>query len=74
MKTGKATGPDEIKAEIYKCIMEDSELTNILTQQLNKVMHDGMIPNDWKNCKTILIEKKTKSKQIHSHGPNKHVL
>ena len=62
MKNGKATGPDEVKAEIYKCIMEDNELINILTQQLNKVMNDGIIPNDWKNSKTILIEKNRKPK------------
>ena len=64
MKNGKATGPDEVKAELYKCLIEDGNIITLLTDLLNDVLETGNIPDDWKESKTILIEKKSKPQAI----------
>ena len=62
MKTGKASGPDEVKVELYKCLCEDDDLVLMLKELLNEVLTTGIIPEEWKTSRTVLIEKKPKPK------------
>lgn len=62
MRNGKAAGPDEIKAEVYKCILDDNDLITMMAYLLNKTLEEGNVPNDWKQSKTIMVEKTKKPK------------
>ena len=60
MKNGKATGPDGLKIELYKCLSEDEEVLQTLTHTLNEILRHREVPEQWKRSKTIMIEKKVK--------------
>ena len=60
MKDGKAPGPDGVKAEVYKILLEDDDLIETISVSLNKCLETTNIPNNWKTSNTILIEKKNK--------------
>ena len=62
MKVGKAAGPDGVKIELYKCLCEDESIINNLKDLFNQVLVTGVIPEEWKTSKTVLIEKKSKPK------------
>ena len=58
MKRNKSPGPDNIKIEIYKAILEDNEIISALCISMNKVIETGQIPPEWKQSKTVLLKKK----------------
>ena len=58
MKNGKSPGPDGMKIEIYKTLLENKELLNYLVVALNNSLESGNIPDAWKISNTILIQKK----------------
>ena len=60
MRTNKAPGPDGIKAELYKVMLENRELVSILTISLNGILEETHIPDDWRVSNTVLIQKKRK--------------
>ena len=60
MKDGKSPGPDGIKVEVYKIILEDEDILNVITEAINKALETGNIPENWKFSNTILIQKKKK--------------
>ena len=60
MKDGKSPGPDVIKVEVYKIILEDEDILNVITEAINKALETGNIPENWKFSNTILIQKKKK--------------
>ena len=62
MKVGKAAGPDGVKIDLYKCLCEDESIINNLKDLFNQVLVTGVIPEEWKTSKTVLIEKKSKPK------------
>ena len=54
MRNGKATGPDDIPAEVWKLFGGRS----YLTQLFNKCIEEGRIPTDWRKSVTVPIYKK----------------
>ena len=62
MKAGKSPGPDSLKPEIYKYLVDSPEVVDSLTVSLNKIVCEGSVPAEWKRSKTILIPKTPKPK------------
>ena len=60
VKGKKKAGPNNMKPEIYKWIMDNRACLDIFTGCLNKVVREGRPPNQWKKSNTILIAKKDK--------------
>ena len=60
LKPGKAAGPDSLKPELYKYLVENPRVISTLAKIFNKILETGSIPDDWKTSKTILIEKEKK--------------
>ena len=60
LKKKKAPGPDGLKSELYKIMSESSIFVKQITENMNKIIKDSDIPNDWKKSNTILIPKKSK--------------
>lgn len=60
MKNRKSPGPDNIKIEIYKNLIENRYCCNKLLTSLNKTIQTNDIPKKWKYTITKLIEKKNK--------------
>ena len=56
----KAPGPDEIKIELYKTLIEDTTLLQEITRCLNNFIVGQEIPQEWMESNTILIQKKSK--------------
>ena len=56
MKRGKATGPDEISAEVLAAL--DSNNLNIITEICNDIYHTGFIPKDMRQSIFVPIPKK----------------
>ncbi|KAK3871346.1 hypothetical protein Pcinc_023496 [Petrolisthes cinctipes] len=47
MKNGKGVGPDQIPAEVWKSLGEEG--IRLLTEFLNMVMKEEIIPNEWRD-------------------------
>ena len=60
MSNRKAPGPDEIKIELYKTLIEDTTLLQEITRCLNNFIVGQEIPQEWMESNTILIQKKSK--------------
>ena len=60
MKGGKAPGPDGIKIEIYKELVENDICLQKLTSCLQEEYNRNQKPNSWKTSKTKMIPKTTK--------------
>ena len=60
MKHNKAPGPDEIKSEVYKAIIQEPIILTHIARAYNNTIETGMVPDQWNTSRTILIEKKKK--------------
>ena len=58
MKKNKAPGPDTLRIEIYKALIEEEEIISMMCILMNKVLETGQVPANWKTSKTVLLEKK----------------
>lgn len=59
-KKGKATGPDNIYAEVIKLVGDQEEKgLDLLTSLFNAIYKSGTIPSDWLKSTFIAIPKKT---------------
>ena len=58
MKNKKTPGPDNIKVEIYKNLIENKNCCSKLLKSLNDTIQKNTIPNNWRYSTTKLIEKK----------------
>ena len=56
-KVGKAPGPDGIKPEIIKLLLEEQNIISVMTSLLNQALRNGTVPDSWRVSNTILIEK-----------------
>ncbi len=55
MKNGKATGPDNIPVEVWKCLEEYG--TELLVKWFNDNTESGSMPDDWRNSTIVPIYK-----------------
>ena len=55
LKPGKAPGPDCIKSELYKYLVDDHDLIMLLTKIMNNILHEGTIPTEWRTSRTVLV-------------------
>jgi hypothetical protein len=55
MKNGKVTGPDDIPAEVWKIVGQESY--EYLASLFNKCLEDGQLPSDWRTSVTVPIWK-----------------
>jgi hypothetical protein len=60
IKTGKKEGPDGIRGEMLKCLVESAACTEAITEGFNNVNNAGIIPDSWKTSKTSMIPKNKK--------------
>ena len=58
MKKNKAPGPDTLRIEIYKALIEEEDIISMMCILMNKVLETGQVPANWKTSKTVLLEKK----------------
>lgn len=65
MKNNRASGPDEIPAEIIKLIEE--EQIGILVDLYNTIYNTGIIPKDWLVSTFVAIPKKSNAKECSDH-------
>lgn len=56
-KNIRALGPDQIPAKLLKLLRDDS--IEILTVFLNKIYHNGKIPEDWLKSLFVALPKKS---------------
>ena len=59
-KNGKAPGPNGLRPDLYTAMLRNDSCLSTLTMCLNKVLLEGVIPHDWRNSNTKLIQKKVK--------------
>ena len=52
MKTGKAVGPDDIPAEVWKCLGEIA--LKLLTKLYNRTMESERMSEEWRDSVLIL--------------------
>lgn len=64
-KNNKATGPDEIPAEIIKLITEDQ--IEILKDLYNTIYDTGIIPKEWLGSTFITLPKKTNARECSDY-------
>ena len=55
MKKGKATGPDEIPAEVWKCLGDEG--VDVLWDLLKKIHEQEKMPDEWRDSVVIPIYK-----------------
>ena len=65
MKNGKATGPDDIPAEILKAL--DEANTDIITSLCNTIYNNGLIPSEMKQSVFITLPKRPKTQNCAEH-------
>lgn len=65
MKTGKATGPDEIPIELIKLFDED--VIDILLDLFNNIYETGEIPKQWLLSTFVLIPKKPNPRECSDY-------
>ena len=68
IKNGKQPGPDMIKGEIYKAMIESEVCMRKMTEMYNRVLDEGVIGDGWKNSKTCMIPKVNRPEAKH-HRP-----
>ncbi|CAH2097703.1 unnamed protein product [Euphydryas editha] len=66
-KTEKAPGPDRITNELMKGTIKD--LSPILTEVFNEIIHTGNIPKQWAESHIILLYKKGSKDDIGNYRP-----
>jgi hypothetical protein len=60
LSNGKATGPDDIPAEIYQIIMKSEKIVAALAKEYNEFFaNETILPSSWN---------KTKMKFLHKNG------
>lgn len=57
IKNGKQPGPDRMKGEIYKAMMESEVCMRSMAETYNRVLDEGLIGDSWKNSRTCMIPK-----------------
>ena len=62
LRNGKASGPDQVKPELYKYLIENRQVMNHIMEILINIIDEEKIPKEWKESKTTLIQKKKKPK------------
>ncbi|XP_050424191.1 craniofacial development protein 2-like [Adelges cooleyi] len=65
LKQGKATGVDDIPAELLKNVGKDTEYK--LFEMIEKMYRDGNIPEDFAKSKIVLIPKKRNSTECKNY-------
>ena len=60
LKNNKATGPDNMRGELFKILADSKIFINAIKNCFDKTLTDGQTPQNWKNYKTVMLEKKTK--------------
>ena len=60
LKCRKAAGPDGIKPELYKALLNENELIEMITNSLNYEIAKTGKPSEWKLSRTKMLEKKKK--------------
>ena len=58
LRNKKAAGPDRLKSELYKSLINNKICIDTLTNCLNNELKRKDKPKAWKISKTILIKKK----------------
>lgn len=66
VKNKKAAGPDEIKPELYKAMLNSEICLSKLTECYNRVLEGSNIPGEWRTSRTVMIPKtnKPQAKQL----------
>lgn len=59
LKIGKQAGPNALKSELYKWMLDSNICIRSLTESLNNISVTGP-PAEWRGSKTVLIPKKNK--------------
>ena len=62
VKCGKAPGPDSMKPELFKYLLNNENLIVKLTHILNVIIETQIFPGEWKTSNTILVPKKSRPK------------
>lgn len=57
---GKTPGPDGLKPEFFKKMLESETVLDALSKGLSNTLTQGDVPDNWKKSKTTLIKKKSK--------------
>lgn len=60
IKNNKATGPDDMRGEIFKTLADSKISVNTTKTRFNNVLTRRTVPYKWKLSKTIMMERKTK--------------
>ena len=60
LKNKKAAGPDQLKPELYKSLLDSAKCMEVLVNCYNKVLEENTVPIEWKQTKTIMIPKNSK--------------
>ena len=68
LKEGKAAGLNKLKPEVYKELGKSDICRRIMTEDYNKILAGGGIPEGWKKTRTKLI-KKVKNPRPKDHRP-----
>ena len=58
LKLNRASGPDEIPGEIWKCLSKDEDALKILLAQMNLCWNQAQIPKIWRKSSVVSIFKK----------------
>ncbi|EYB98098.1 hypothetical protein Y032_0134g1852 [Ancylostoma ceylanicum] len=72
MKKGTAPAPDNIPADLLRA--GSTALHSVLTRHFNHYLRKGMIPDQWKESKTILLFKKRSAGRYCQLSPNQSTL
>ena len=57
IKNNKAAGNDNLKPELYKCLVNNDYCIKELTRCFNIMMNDKLLPEEWKSSITKMIPK-----------------
>ena len=60
MRNKKAAGPDGLKGELYKALAKSDVCMKKITDCLNNIIESEEVPEEWKQSRTVLLEKKRK--------------
>lgn len=60
----KAPGPDEITAQLLRAAVEANP--QLFLQEINSLWEDMMFPTNWKNARSVLIEKPRKTQDTET--------
>ena len=68
LKEGKAAGRSKLKPELYKELGKSEICRRVMTDDYNKIIDGGEIPEGWKKTRTKLI-KKVQKPRPKDHRP-----